>query len=392
MPCCSRLRAEIVLAADPDEVARNGRRVEPGRNEGVADALSLGELPGEVVARVAKRGCGDAGGRRGDRRGRSPRLQHRGRCRSRNRVPDAERGVAEGLRHRAQHDQVGALVEPWDDGLAAVLDVGLVDHDRCLGVAPRELDELGRRGHDARRVVRVAAPDEACAVGAVSAGDGIRAREHRRDAVQRVGRRDDRRRSPRLQEGAGAQQDEIVGARADDDLVRRHLGAALAGDVRRRGLAELAVGPVGIRVEGREALRQRDLRNAGQRRRVLVELQDLGRGKAVPGCDLRHRGSPRVGGEAVRERDRDRTSARSGTCVGVGPLRAHARSSRRSAAAAWSGRPSARAIGPITPAAAAAPASVARTICSGFMNISSPSPPEERARPPVGRTCVAPAA
>ena len=212
-------RAEVVLAADPDEVARNRRRIEPGRDECVTDALALGQLPGEVVARVAERGCGDAGGGRGDRRRRSPRLEHRGRCGSCNRVPDPERCVAEGLRHRAQDDQVGALVEPWDDGLAAVLDVRLVDHDRRFGMAPRELDELRRRGHDARRVVRVAAPDQACAVGAIRADDGIGTREHRRDAVERVGRRDDRRRSPRREEGAGAEQDEVVGAGADDDLV-----------------------------------------------------------------------------------------------------------------------------------------------------------------------------
>ena len=98
-------RAEIVLAADPDEVARNRRCIEPGRDKGVADALSLGELPREVVARVAERGGRDAGSRRRDRRRCSAGLEHSGRCRSCDRIPDPERGVAEGLRHRSQHDR-----------------------------------------------------------------------------------------------------------------------------------------------------------------------------------------------------------------------------------------------------------------------------------------------
>src|SRR5207342_3272059 len=89
------LRAEIVLAADPDEVARDRRRIVPGCNECVTDALALRQLPGEVVARVAKRGCGDAGGGRRDRCGRSPRLQQSGRRRRCNRVPDSERCEAE---------------------------------------------------------------------------------------------------------------------------------------------------------------------------------------------------------------------------------------------------------------------------------------------------------
>ena len=143
-------RAEIVLAADPDEVARHRRSVEAGRDERVADALALGELGREVVARVAERRSRDARGRGGDRRRSPARLEHGGRCGSGDRVADAERGVAERLRHRPQHDQVGALGEPGDDGLAAVLDVGLVDDDRCLGVAPRELDELGRGGDGTR--------------------------------------------------------------------------------------------------------------------------------------------------------------------------------------------------------------------------------------------------
>ena len=167
-------------------------RDEAGCDEGFADPLTLGELGGEVVAGVAERCRGDTSRRCGDRRGSSTGVEQRGGCWSGDGVADAERGVTERLRHRAQHDQVRALVEPGDDGLAAVLDVGLVDDDRGLGVAPRELDELGRGGNDARRVVGVAAPDEARAVGTVRtfrsvctvrARDGIAAGQQRRDAL-----------------------------------------------------------------------------------------------------------------------------------------------------------------------------------------------------------------
>ena len=212
-------RAEIVLAADPDEVARHRRRVEAGRDEGLADALALGELRREVVAGIAERCSGDPRGGSGDRRRRPARLEHCSGRRSCDRVPDPERGVAERLRHRSQHDQVRALAEPGHDGLAAVLDVGLVDDHRSVGMALRELDELGRRGDGARWVVGVAAPDQARAVSAVRPEDRIGAGEQRRDAVERVGRRDDRGRPPRREVGARTEQDEIVRSRADDDLL-----------------------------------------------------------------------------------------------------------------------------------------------------------------------------
>ena len=145
-------------------------------------------------------------------------------------------------------------------------------------------------------------------------------------------------------------------------------------DVRRGRLAELAVRPVRVLVEPRHALREGDLRHSGKRRRVLVELQDGLARHAVPLGDLVDRRRPDVRREAGAD--------------GLGdlPRRAHA------AAAACSGSPSTRASGTMTSAARRAPSGVAVTTWSGLRNASTPSPPVDRARPPVGRTCVAPAA
>ena len=165
MPSRLEPLAEVVVGPQPDEVARGRGDVEAGGGQRGAHPLSLGDLGGDVVARIAERGRRDARRRSGDGRGRPSRLEHgRGRRRG-DREPDPEGRVAEGLRHRAQDDQVRALVEPRDDGLAAVLDVRLVDDDRRLGVATGELDELRRRGDDARRVLGIAAPEQARALG-----------------------------------------------------------------------------------------------------------------------------------------------------------------------------------------------------------------------------------
>ena len=52
------------------------------------------------------------------------------------------------------------------------IDVGLVDDDRRIGMATRELEELGRGSNGTRRVVGVAAPDDARTVRAVATGSG----------------------------------------------------------------------------------------------------------------------------------------------------------------------------------------------------------------------------
>ena len=303
MPWASSRAPSSSSCPQPDEVARDRGDVEARGGQRGAHPLSLGDLGGDVVARIAERGRGDPCRGSGDGGGRPARLEHRrGRGRG-DREPDPQGRVAEGLRHRAQDDQVGALVEPRDDRLAAVLDVGLVDDDRRLGVAPGELDELRRRGDDARRVAGIAAPEQARALGL----DGrIGPGQERRDAVERVGRRDDRRRPARREEGAGAEQDEVVGARPDHHLLPAHLAAGIAADVRRRGFAQVPIRPRGVLVQRGEALRQRHLGDTRQRRHVLVELQHLHGVEAVARCHLRHRCGPRVGRVRVRERDRAR--------------------------------------------------------------------------------------
>ena len=165
------------------------------------------------------------------------------------------------------------------------------------------------------------------------------------------------------------QQDQVVRARAHDDVL------GVEADVPARRLPEVAVRAVGVLVEARHARAERHLRHARERRRVLVELEDGLARDAVPLRDLVDRGRPPVRRVAVGDR------------VGPGARDAHA-----GTAAACSGSPSTRASGPTTAAARPAAPSSAVTTCSGLRNASIPSPPVERASPPVGRTCVAPAA
>ena len=233
-------------------------------------------------------------------------------------------------------------------------------------VAPRTLDDLLRVDPCPERVVRVADPVQ---VGVrVGAGD-LTAADGRRDAVDGIGRRVDRSTRPWPEEHLAEQQDEVVRPRSDDDVL------GLRARVRRRGLAELPIRPVRIGVDRRHASRERDLRDAGEWWRVLVELQNGLRRQAVPRRDLGDRGCPCVRRELRAD-----------------GLRLLPRGAHAATAAAWSGSPSARARGPTTSAARRTPSAVAVTTWSGFRNASIPRPPVERARPPVGRTCVAPAA
>jgi hypothetical protein len=100
----------------------------------------------------------------------------------------------------------------------------------------------------------------------------------------------------RPEEGSRGQRDQPVDSGTGDDLVRLDAGIACSG------FAEVAVRAVGILVEPREALAERNLRHAGQRRDVLVEADDLGRVQPVPGGDLLERQSPGIRLEPVRQR------------------------------------------------------------------------------------------
>ena len=125
------------------------------------------------------------------------------------RVSDARAREAEQFRERAQDDHT--VVEQVERRHAAVLEVGLVDDQRTR---VRQRPEL------AGRVVRPAGEGEH----RVDVSD-LGARELRRDAKERVGRRGrdgDRVAGPRI--SPRAEQDQVVGARAEHDVLRLHTG------------------------------------------------------------------------------------------------------------------------------------------------------------------------
>ena len=129
-----------------------------------------------------------------------------------------------------------------------------------------EQGDLGGIAQLAGGVVRVADPDQ---VGAVRLGDELGAHELRCDPVEAVRGREDRRAAAGSQEGARADGDQLVGAGADDDLL------GLDAAVRRGRLSQLAKRAVRVFVQPREARRERNLRDSGKRRRVLVEAEHL---------------------------------------------------------------------------------------------------------------------
>ena len=150
------------------------------------------------------------------------------------RVADARAREAERLRERAQHDH--AVVDQPRRGLARVLEVRLVDDER-----PRLRQRIERAG----RVVRPAAEREHRVVVA-----DVRARELDGDAKERVRRLvRDRDRVARPGERARAEQDQVVGARAEHDVLRRDARVA-----RDRGDDELRVAAVRILVDARASV------------------------------------------------------------------------------------------------------------------------------------------
>ena len=182
--------AERLVRAQPDEVAVRLRAVVAGGDERRAHALALGDGRLDVEARLPQRGRRDPRRGRRDARRRPAPLELGGGLRRRDRVADAQRGEAERLRERPQHDQVRQLGDERHAGDAGELPVRLVDDDRRLRVCARESGDLGGVAQLAGRVVRVADPDQ---VGAVRLGHDLGALELRRDPVEAVRRREDRR-------------------------------------------------------------------------------------------------------------------------------------------------------------------------------------------------------
>ena len=166
------------------------------------------------VGRRGERGDRERGREARDGRRRLARVQLGRELARGERVPDPRAGERERLRERAQHDHV-AVVDERDRGLAEVLEVRLVDDER-----PR----VRQRPQLAGRAARPAREGEHRVVVA-----DLGARELRRDPVERVGRRGrDRDRVARPGERARAEQDQVVGADAEHDLVG--IDAGVVGD------------------------------------------------------------------------------------------------------------------------------------------------------------------
>ena len=138
--------------------------------------------------------------------------------------------------------------------------------------------------------------------------------------------------SPGAGVGARTEQDQIVGAGAEHDVLR--LDAGVVGD----RTAELAVAAGRVAADARERARDRagPRRRQRQRRRVLVEAQHLRRVDACQACDLVGRRRPGIRRELGRERSHRCTAA---ACAGmpsaaasastVGRMRARPASVRR---------------------------------------------------------------
>ena len=163
---------------------------------------------------------------------------------------------------------------------------------------------------------------------------------------------------------ARAQHDEVVRARAENDVLR--LDARVPRDAR----YELRKPAVRVLVRASERSRDR-ARPCGRRRRcrhVPVEAHDLDRIEADLGGDLVRRRRPAV----LRE---------------LGGKRSHRRT-----ASACADMPSAAASASTVGRSAASPSAVRRWVVIGFRNVSSPIPPTARAQPPVGSTWFPPVA
>ncbi len=193
----------------------------------------------------------------------------------------------------------------------------------------------------------------------------LRAGEAGCDGVQRVrGRVGDRDRVARPREGPRAEQDQVVRARAEHDLVRLDAGV-VADRPQQLGVAAVRVG-VDLGEPARDRARPR--RRPRPRRNVAVEADDLRR------VELR----------AARELLRGRRPAVGRECLGQRP--------HRRTAAACAGMPSTPASASTTGRSCASPSAVTRWTVIGRRNVSSPRPPTARAQPPVGRTWLPPVA
>ena len=198
--------------------------------------------------------------------------------------------------------------------------------------------------------------------------DHLRARQRRRDPVQRVRRRVDRARAARPEEGCASSR-----IRSSAPAPTTTCSASSRTYTAAASRSSRYV-PSGYSLSRAMLARERHLRHARQRRRVLVELEHGLRADAVPRCDLVDRGAHGT----ARIRRRRRCASRARTLTRSPPRRA-AVALRRARA----GRP---------PRRRGRPPVVGSHDLQRLEERLDPEPAVERASPPVGRTCVAPAA
>ena len=186
-------------------------------------------------------------------------------------------------------------------GLAGELTVRLVDCERA---------RVGERTERAGRVVRAAAEREHRVV-----VPDLRAREQRGRAQQRVRRLvDDVHDVARPGEGARGQQDQVVGTRTQDDLLRSDAGV-VRDRVEERGEAAVRVA-LDLGQRGREHLGACVVGRC--RRRVPVEPKHLVRLDVGDARGLCRRHRPGEGREARGKRPHDETLRRAGARAAAG--------------------------------------------------------------------------
>ena len=180
--------AERRVAGNEDEVGGGRRALVTRCQQRAAHPTPLSDRLLHVETRVAERGGGDRRSRPAHVGRRAAQLELGGDLRARDRVADPQRGEAERLRERPEHDHVRMLLDQRHRALPAVLEVGLVDDDCGARVLARELGDPALLEELARGVVRVTDPDHVRAAGL---GDDLGALDLAREAVERVrGRRD----------------------------------------------------------------------------------------------------------------------------------------------------------------------------------------------------------
>ena len=254
-----------LLGREEEEVGRRRSDVVAGRDERRPHPLAFLDRRLDVTEPGRAESCRSDRRRRPGDRCRRPAL---GRASAavagmRHGVAHAERGEAEGLGQRPDRDEVLELVDPRRARPRAVLDVRLVDHHGRLR-ARRARARPASSASTQPPTGLFGLQTQRSSAASSAARHGLR-----RAAWSRCRRaHTSARRSPRdpgPEERLRDEEDEVVRACADDDVLRGE------PDVGCRGLAEVAVRALGVLFEPRMLAASGTLRHPGERRRVLVE-------------------------------------------------------------------------------------------------------------------------